>query len=261
MVRKMKSHDLSEVKILGADIQLEASKICPTLIKYADANDFLMAKNAIVKKYALGFSDDNHKSSYNYFDIDPEDIVGVIVAGMLYEQEYISIDHISRIPLEMLDEIMAKRGEHDALPREFELIPCSSEITVDYGAFRDIQRHRMCTQINEIFNPSGGYEYPIGLSQNDLIPNYDNLMNKARDLYNDIVEYDRDLLPFASYCLPMAFNKRTLLRWNLREVGHFIELRSGPRGHASYRKVAQDMWVELNQQCPDIMKYIRVNFE
>ena len=261
MVSKMKSYNLPEVQQLGIDIQTESTKICPTLIRYADENEFLIKIEEIVKSYARGYAWDNLPSNFHYFDIDPDVVLETLITAFLYGYEFSPFEDIVQPPMGMLDEIMEHRGPHDRLPREFEIIPCSSEISVDYGAFRDIQRHRMCTQINEPFNPGLGYDYPLGIQEGEELSNYDQLMSQAKNLYHDIVAYDSGLMNTASYCLPMAYRKRTLIQWNLREAGHFIELRSKPQGHLSYRGVAQRMWSELNDQCPEVMKHIRVCFD
>jgi thymidylate synthase ThyX len=39
----------------------------------------------------------------------------------------------------------------------------------------------------------------------------------------------------------LAFNVRYVMEMSAREAMHVIELRSAPQGHASYRRVAQEM--------------------
>jgi thymidylate synthase ThyX len=39
----------------------------------------------------------------------------------------------------------------------------------------------------------------------------------------------------------LAFRIRYVMQMNAREAMHLIELRSGPQGHPSYRRVAQEM--------------------
>jgi thymidylate synthase ThyX len=57
----------------------------------------------------------------------------------------------------------------------------------------------------------------------------------------------------------MAYRRRMLVTWNLRELFHFIELRSGPKGHQSYRRIAQETWRTLDETHPDLAKHIRVD--
>ncbi|MBW2963714.1 FAD-dependent thymidylate synthase [Candidatus Woesearchaeota archaeon] len=63
----------------------------------------------------------------------------------------------------------------------------------------------------------------------------------------------------AQYVIPLAFKKRTLYTWNLRELHHFIKLRSSAQGHTSYRKIAQICFEEIEKIHPSLARYIRVN--
>ncbi|MCX5734398.1 MAG: FAD-dependent thymidylate synthase, partial [candidate division NC10 bacterium] len=63
----------------------------------------------------------------------------------------------------------------------------------------------------------------------------------------------------AQYVLPLAFRKRVLFTWNLREIHHFVQLRSGRQGHVSYRSIAQQVYRELERVHPLLAQYIRVD--
>jgi thymidylate synthase ThyX len=44
---------------------------------------------------------------------------------------------------------------------------------------------------------------------------------------------------------------------NLREAFHFCELRSGRAGHIDYRKIAQQMFKEIERVHPQFSKYMK----
>ena len=49
------------------------------------------------------------------------------------------------------------------------------------------------------------------------------------------------------------------MKLNLREACHLIELRTVPQGHVDYRKVAQQMFRQINKVQPilsEIMKFV-----
>jgi thymidylate synthase ThyX len=99
---------------------------------------------------------------------------------------------------------------------------------------------------------------PQDLVEAGFQKDYDNLMLKAAESFNRISKR----FPLASqYCVPLAFNKRTLITWNLRELYHFIRLRTGPRGHQSYRVIAQEIYRQIKKVHPLLAKYIMVNLE
>jgi thymidylate synthase ThyX len=59
--------------------------------------------------------------------------------------------------------------------------------------------------------------------------------------------------------LPLAYRMRVLFTWNLRELYHFIQLRSAKQGHFSYRRIAQQVYGEIERVHPTLARYIRVD--
>jgi thymidylate synthase ThyX len=62
----------------------------------------------------------------------------------------------------------------------------------------------------------------------------------------------------ALYLLPLATRCRSLFKMDFAEAQYIIELRSGPAGHFSYRRVAWEMFLALQRQHPDLAQHIRV---
>ena len=78
-------------------------------------------------------------------------------------------------------------------------------------------------------------------------------MDKAKNAFNEIAkEFPKE----AQYIIPLAYKKRVLMTMNLRELFHFIKLRSGKMGHLSYRKVAWQMYDIIKGKQPLLAKYI-----
>ena len=81
-------------------------------------------------------------------------------------------------------------------------------------------------------------------------------MKTAKELYDKVVKK----FPLeAQYIVPYAYRKQMLFTWNLRELEHFIRLRSGEHGHESYRKIAQECHKEIEKKFPLLAKYLRVD--
>ena len=81
-------------------------------------------------------------------------------------------------------------------------------------------------------------------------------MQRAADAYNHLAEeYPLE----AQYVLPLAYRMRVLFTWNLRELCHFIQLRSAKQGHFSYRRIAQQVYAEIERVHPALARYIRVD--
>jgi thymidylate synthase ThyX len=157
-----------------------------------------------------------------------------------------------------IDEYLRRRGPHDQPLRALEHLTYTFDILVDFGAFRDIQRHRMVTQTPQEFGPLHGYSTPPEIVRYGLATEYETCMDRAREAYQRIA---RDFPHEAAYVLPLAFRKRVLFTWNLREIHHFVQLRSAKQGHISYRHIAQQVYKEVERVHPLLAKYLRVDLD
>jgi len=156
---------------------------------------------------------------------------------------------------EIVDSALKRLGKFDRPLRELEHINYTFDILIDYGAFRDIQRHRMCTQTNQLVTTKHGYEIPDEIEEAGLKDYYVECMQKSQEAFEKIYnDYPNE----AQYVVSMAFRKKVLFTWNLRELHHFIKLRTGPTGHISYRRMAYLVWEEIEKVHPFLAKYIDV---
>ena len=264
---KLLSHPLQEMKDIGATIKSEALHIIPTLIKFADSNKYtqetISALNELTKKTLPASPAPASPVTIVDYDHNAEN---KLVAAILYRFSQLPFLQILETVEKMdnsqkekiIDEALRRRESFDAPIRELEHIYYTFDILMDYGAFRDIQRHRMCTQTNQAVTITHGYETPEELIEAGLQNAYKEVMEKAANLYLEMhPEYPDE----AQYVVPFAFRKRTLFTWNLRELHHFISLRSGLKGHISYRRIAQACWHRVNEVHPLLAKYINVNME
>ena len=266
-VSKLLSSSLEEMIDIGHAIKNEALKIVPTLIKFADANKYIAETNPILNTLARYILPNTPESSAPVTIVSYEkDAENKLIASLLYRFAQLPYNQIYAEVLKMtyeqkekiMDEALARRATFDAPLRELEHIYYTFDILMDYGAFRDVQRHRMCTQTNQAVTIIHGYETPPEIVEAGLGTRYRETMEKAAALYQKI--YSQFPLE-AQYTVPLGFRKRTLFTWNLRELHHFIALRSGLKGHISYRRIAQACWYKLNEVQPLMAKYIRVNME
>jgi hypothetical protein len=112
------------------------------------------------------------------------------------------------------------------------------DILADYGAFRDLQRHRMLTIEWQPLSPRHGYTRPPAVDMAGFAPQFDEAMDRSAELYDTLA----DRFPVqAAYAVCLAYKVRFVLDLDAREAMHLIELRSTPQGHPAYRVVAQEM--------------------
>ena len=123
--------------------------------------------------------------------------------------------------------------------RGFETLTYRFEIVSDYGAFRDLQRHRLLTCQWQRLSPDLGADVPHEVEEAGLGSGYGRALETSR------AEYERlrgeGLVEEAPYALCLAYRIRYVLELDAREAVHLIELRSGREGHPSYRAVALQM--------------------
>lgn len=244
-------------------------KGAPTLVKYTDPKDYLVKKNETMKKWADRLlvenptPDTRHpqpRVEYSTEQIAPED---ELISTLLYSQSTLSfrsiLQTVRALPLEtkqeIVDSIQNKRDAHDGVSREFEVGQgLIFDTLFDYGAFRDLQRHRLCTQINQDLSVAHGYETPRDVEEAGLLPRFQTLMtgNKER-----VEELEKSLGKTSQYLIALGWRKRTLFKMNLRELYHMIELRTKAGGHFSYRDLCYDMYEQVKNVHPLLVRDLR----
>lgn len=266
-ITKLLSHQLEEMQDIGKELKEAALLVTPTLIKYADANTYIKETGAALQN----FSDSTlpkeeltaHENQAILATYD-KDALDRVVTPLLYKHSKLSYSKIAEkvknLPQtekeKIFDETLSKMGQFDRPPREFEHTYYTFDILIDYGAFRDVQRHRMCTQTNQEIAPEYGYAMPDDIVAAGFQKEYETCAKKAAAAYQEIA---KQFPVEAQYILPLAYRKRVLITWNLRELFHFIPLRSSKRGHISYRRIAWQIWDEINRVHPYFAKYIKVD--
>jgi thymidylate synthase ThyX len=122
--------------------------------------------------------------------------------------------------------------------RAFERAVYTFDVVSDYGAFRDLQRHRLCTIVWQRLTPDLGFEVPSEVSEAGLGDRYAGSVGRLAGLYRAL---EPRFPAQAPYAVSMAHRVRYSMTMNARELMHLSELRSSPQGHPTYRAVAQRM--------------------
>lgn len=150
-----------------------------------------------------------------------------------------------------------RSSRHQRPGRALELTDYTFEICTDIGAYRDLHRHRLTTELCQGMTAALGYEIPSELITLgcDIAEDYAIALDGAKSAFDRLVErkFDRS----AAYVLPMAYRCRWLHKMNLREAVHLIELRSQPAGHINYRQIAWAMADEIATVTPLLASQLR----
>lgn len=264
-ISKMLSSPLKEINEIGEQIKSEASKVLPSLLKFADKNNYYIKTDNEMDDLAKTISVSSSGEEQVKIANGPEDGDNRLVTAILYKyknQPYLDIlNTVRQMSFEekekVVDGFLKNMGSHDNPMRELEHLNFTFDLIIDYGAFRDLQRQRMCTQTNPIFTSDLGYDIPKDIVNAGCEAKYREAMEKAKQLYEKVrIKYPLQ----AQYILPLGFRKRFLVTMNLREVYYLIKLRTIPLAHESYRKVAYKIYELMKQNYPLLSKYIVCNY-
>lgn len=253
---------------LGAKAEqqlLRPTRVAPTLVKYANANEYESQTRSELEHAAAELMEGVPLHKAPLVDLVEDGPLEVeIAATLLYSACHHSYRQVTeRVQAltaaqrsEVIDLGMCHRGQYDELLRGFHAgQQLKFDILMDVGGFRDMHRHRRCTQIEQGFTHQHGYDTPPDVVTAGLEPRYEAAMQRVAHACDKAGASG----PHAGlYLLPMAYRKRTLFKMDFAEALYISELRSGPAGHFSYRNVAYAMYEEVAKKYPSLAKYFRV---
>jgi thymidylate synthase ThyX len=191
-----------------------------------------------------------------------------VVAAALYASTRLPDDQLQALAgkltteqrVSVLQAYVGERSNRRHKPgRAFERTSYRFDILGDYGAFRDLQRHRMLTLEWQPLSPQHGYLMADSVAEVGAADDWKRVMQRSAEFYE---ESERCGLPgVGPYAIPMAYRVRFYMDMNAREAMHLIELRTAPAGHPSYRRVCQAMHRLIAEQAghraiADAMTYV-----
>ncbi len=256
MLIRMRSHPLPEAQHYAALMLEELRKVIPSFLRRVDLadrggrwSDYLTStrtETSELVRELFSETPTDHSAPVVLTDFDP-DGENKLVAAICYSYSSLSESQILREVDKMshaekvaiLKSYIGQRENRRHRPgRAFERIDYRFDVLSDYGAFRDLQRHRLLTIEWQSLTPNHGYTRPDLVDEAGVGSVFDEVMARSASLYDDMVG---DFPEQASYAVSMAYRIRYVMQFNAREAMHMLELRSSPQGHPAYRRVALEM--------------------
>ena len=143
-----------------------------------------------------------------------------------------------------------RRNRRHKLHRAFESVSYLFQITTNYGAFRDMQRHRFVSINRQPLSNRFGFDTPEFFMEAEQNKEYLRVMKMASETYDEL---DRKYgSGMAQYCIPYAYRYPVSAYMNLREASFFCELRSTPQAHPDLRKIAISIHDEIRRVHPEL---------
>jgi len=265
----------------AAALFIREIRTAPTLVKYAQPNPYLTESQAELAQAAAEVLAPLSSKTQPHAVVDlverTESLEVELAATLLYSASHHPYRHIrdlvSGLPGSQVSEIihlgLRHRGRHDEALRAFQAgAALRFDLLMDIGGFRDMHRHRRCTQIIQGFTWQHGYETPGAgdlsteidiLAEASVLADYRSAIESAHAAAAQIAAGPApEAAQSAQYLLPLATRIRALFKMDFAEAQYIIELRSAPAGHFSYRRVAWEMFLALQRRHPSLAKHIRV---
>ena len=237
--------------------------MAPTLARYAKANEYQATLYTDLARYAkealrgTGLDNPLAWGAQDAVDlIEPHDPLDETVATLLYrvsQAPYRALltivrDWSEKQKQDAIAVALSNRGPYDDLPREFRTgYAFTFDILMDIGGWRDMHRHRRCQQIQQNFTTAHGYDVPPPLVQAGLDGEYRQAMDAVR---TDIDRLKKVSGEAALYAIPFGFKVRCLFKMDFAEAEYIAKLRSGVKGHWSYRTIAWLMKQKVTERYP-----------
>lgn len=268
-IRRLRSSEYEELRSLGEEIADSCAAepdcvwegsarepIAPTLARHAEAGKHAARSRADLTEWAA--QNLPMEPALEIPDIDllrPNDSLIEIAATLLYPVTSwpfrALIETVAEWSderrIEIIDVALKSRTRRDDLLREFRGGQYCFDMVIDIGAYRDMHRHRRCQQFRQSYSGRLGFDTP------PLAPAkiYRSAMEAAFAAIQALPE------PASHYLLPFGARSRFLFKMDFAEAEYISRVRSGVKGHFSYRKIAWEMKQRIEEQEPALGRLIQ----
>ena len=267
--------ELKEEQDLASKIKKELDTTIKSFVRRADDK-----YGKAFQKYLKDIK--NKSKSITAKEIKPTPNIGAVTKLVDYESEKQAIDKIitsimyeqspstsyqnilqqvkklsKEKKIKIINEFTKLRTNRRHRPsRAFESVYYTFDLCNNFGMFRDFHRHRALTLERQLLTTDHGYNMPNEIKILGIQKDFKDCMNKTKETFEKIrKKYPEQ----GQYVVNFAYNYPYFMKFNLREACHLIELRTVPQGHVDYRRVAQQMFKQINKAHPSlskIMKYV-----
>ena len=205
------------------------------------------------------------KSRTKLVDYQPEEkALNNVIVGIFYEQTSgASLDSIQKEVKKLSKKeksqiiqsfVKLRENRRHRPARAFELTNYTFDLINNFGMFRDFHRHRALTLQRQLLTTNHGFSTPKEIAILGIEKDYKDCMYKTKEVFDKI---SKRMPEQAQYVVNFAYNYPYFMHLNLREACHLIELRTVPQGHVDYRRVAQQMYQQINKVHPTLSKIMK----
>jgi thymidylate synthase ThyX len=272
-IRRLKASEFQELRDLGGEIAQACAAepdcrwdlngpceaLAPTLARHADPDEHAAALRADLKEWAGQNLPAGVSGTAPRVDlVKPVDVPADIVATLLYpvtarpfrELYELARSWSSGQRAEVIDVATRSRTRRDEIAAGFRGGLYAYDMVIDIGAYRDLHRHRRCQKFRQEYSGDLGYDTPQLVADAGAGEVF-------RAAMEAVWESRRGLPPVgAEYLLPFGARSRFLFKMDFAEAEYISRLRSGVKGHFSYREIAWEMKCRMEEVEPELGRLI-----
>ena len=278
MIHKLHCNNLAEMQDIGKRMYEELSKVIPSFVRRAEPShrthenfakffEAMRTDLQVVSNLNANFPERTLEPGVRLIGYD-QDAVVKVAAALLFAHGNKSLTDLWSLCRGLSEEDLirildagcnARENRRHKSPRALEHANFTFELVTDFGAYRDLHRHRLLTQERQLLSCDYGFYIAPEIMGTPLEADYVHAMNKAKEVHLMIAA---ELPEEAQYVVPMAYNIRWYFQVNLRALQWLCELRSAAAGHPSYRFVAQSMARQVSEKFPAFERFFKfVDYE
>ncbi|MCW3066481.1 MAG: thymidylate synthase complementing protein ThyX [Solirubrobacterales bacterium] len=267
LILHLLAHPLPEAQRYGRWILEAVQAVMPSFVTRVERPDrggewvsYLRAREAAGRRWAhrLGLEEepaDGPSVRLVHVDGDEERLLAALLFEAAGSSEERTLSAVAALGADdraalLADLVGDRRNRRHRPGRGFEAVRYRFEIVSDYGAFRDLQRHRMLTVQWQTLTPALGAGVPDEVDAAGSGDEYRRALEISHAAYDRLSDAGQKAA--APYALCLGYRIRYILDLNAREAMQLIELRSGREGHPSYRAVAHEMHAQIAAVHPAI---------
>ncbi len=233
--------------------------VAPTLARHAEADRHAAQSREDLKQWAEQNLPPPAGVEPGRVDLlKPEHLPADIAATLLYPvtgRPFRELYELARgwseaLRREVLDVALGSRTPRDEILAGFRGGPYTYDLTIDIGAYRDLHRHRRCQKFRQSYAGALGYDTPALVREAGAAEVYDSAMQAAVAALGQLPG------PGAHYLLPFGARSRFLFKMDFAEAEYMARLRSGVKGHFSYRQIAWEMKCKMDELEPELGRLI-----
>ena len=270
LLTELYSSELPECNRRAIEAHTELNKVIPKFVKRAKRDEFMVETSRNIMRAAedllRGIPPEKEQLCVLLPQAaSPQELLNLTLAVCLYPHSshplpqvlevirQLSYDNNSRL-LNICNGNRVNRRNRPG--RGFEAgYPLTFDIQADFGAYRDLQRHRMLTQERQLLSPALGNQIAEEIVTIGFKQRVEECYQRSAELHFKMKkEFSPEL---AQYAVLFGFRIRWMMGMNFREAMHLIELRTTPQGHPSYRKVCMQMMDAIKAQHPELASTIK----